>query len=381
MPKFSISATELTDTDVNFVALVKRGANRLPFRITKGDEPMLDLYKLARTAFKKADPVPAIVAVVVQKGANLTSIDDALKSVGIDVATFTKSDQGGLITATRKTDEAPEGVMLVKMGDNVMLAVSGLQKGFSGYDFSSSDFGEVHATGSFCCSASVASDMLQMTIGNILGECESPSDASTKIAKACDGFKGYMTALTSALPVQAFKADVALLKAAAADPFPAAKKHPHAGVALAIAHAAHAAASAAGQAGTMLADNAQGGTDDDQQTGPAQGQTNAKPARKADGDDDGAKAAAALAKEKAAEAKKADAGKNGTGAGFEGGAGTQTNPKATADDAANTEVDAKPGAKTSGTDSGMPAKAKAATRKTNGFDPDGDGDDDSIMTG
>ena len=57
-------------------------------------------------------------------------------------------------------------------------------------------------------------------------------------------------------------------------------------------------------------------------------------------------------------AAKADAGKNGTGAGAEG-EGTGTTPRATADDAANTEVDAKPGKRVSGDNSGMPAKAKA----------------------
>jgi hypothetical protein len=371
LAKFTINATELTDTDVNFVALVKRGANRLPFRITKGDEPMLDLYKLARTAFKKADPVAMICAVVVQKGANLASIDGALMSVGIDVATFARSEKGGLITATRKSDDAPEDVMLVKLDDNVMLAVSCLKKGFSGYDFSSSDFGEVHATGAFCSSASVASDMLQMTIANILCECEAPDEALAKISEACGDFTEYMTALTSALPVQAFKADVALRKANAADSS-LAKKHPHAGVALAIAHAAHAAAAAAGQAGTMIATDSDGAPTTAAHDSPPVGAgKTAHPNNK----NDSSAAAEALDSEKVKKAglAKVASGGNGTGAGFEAGAGTATSAKATADDAANTEVDAKRGAKVSG--------AKKAER--NGFvaDSDGDGDDDTEMSG
>jgi hypothetical protein len=65
-------------------------------------------------------------------------------------------------------------------------------------------------------------------------------------------------------------------------------------------------------------------------------------------------------------AAKADAGKNGTGAGAEEGAGTGTTPRATSDDAENTEVDAKPGAAVSGDASGLPAKAKAPTQKAEG---------------
>jgi hypothetical protein len=371
VPKFSINATELTDTDVNFVALVKRGANRLPFRITKGDEPMLDLYKLARTAFKKADPVAMICAVVVQKGANLALIDGALMTVGIDVATFARSEKGGLITATRKSEDAPEDVMLVKLDKDVMLAVSCLKKGFNGYDFNSSDFGEVHATGAFCSSASTASDMLQMTIANILCECEAPDEALAKISKACEDFTQYMTVLTSALPVQAFKADVALRKANAADPFPA-KKHPHAGVALAIAHAAHAAAAAAGHAGAMIsADSdatATGGANDSL---PVEAGKAAHSAKKRDGN----AAGEALAVEKANKvgAVKAAAGDNGTGAGFKAGAGTATNAKATADDATNTAVEANNRARVSG--------AKKAERNSFVADSDGDGDDDTEMSG
>ena len=58
MRKLQLKATELVDTDVNFVSLVTRGANRIPFRITKEDEQMLDLHKIARSLFKTADPSP-----------------------------------------------------------------------------------------------------------------------------------------------------------------------------------------------------------------------------------------------------------------------------------------------------------------------------------
>ena len=65
MARLEMKATELTNTDVNFVSLVKRGANRIPFRITKGDEDM-DLYAIGRRIFQKSDPVPTVVAVLAQ---------------------------------------------------------------------------------------------------------------------------------------------------------------------------------------------------------------------------------------------------------------------------------------------------------------------------
>ena len=46
--KIKTTATELKNVDVRFISLVKRGANRLPFRILKseGDSKMIDLTTL-----------------------------------------------------------------------------------------------------------------------------------------------------------------------------------------------------------------------------------------------------------------------------------------------------------------------------------------------
>ena len=59
MGRMQIEATELKGTDVSFVSLVKHGANRIPFRIVKEDqEAMLDLGKIGRQMFRKADAKP-----------------------------------------------------------------------------------------------------------------------------------------------------------------------------------------------------------------------------------------------------------------------------------------------------------------------------------
>jgi hypothetical protein len=117
-----------------------------------------------------------------------------------------------------------------------------------------------------------------------------------------------------------------------------------------------------------------GGTDDDQQTGDglgdrANGAAKAKTRKDAaniavgDVEADDPLMPAKDAGKGPQRAAKADAGKNGTGAGFELGDGTGTTDSATADDAANTEADAAPGGRTSGTDTGLPAKAKSPTKK------------------
>ena len=55
-----VKANELSDVDVRFVSLVKRGANRIPFRLTKEDTSrMLDFVKLFRKSDEEAKPAPS----------------------------------------------------------------------------------------------------------------------------------------------------------------------------------------------------------------------------------------------------------------------------------------------------------------------------------
>ena len=355
MPTFQIKATELTDTDVSFVSLVKRGANRIPFRITKGDQDMIDLHKIGRSLFRKADTAPAVVGVVARKGADLKAIRAVMKAADIPYGNFVKKSDGAEGTVSYKAAGDHEGVMLLKMNDDFALVVSNLKKAFQGYDFDSKDFKSVHATNSFASSVSAAFDSLRNTIANIMDGSKDPKGASSEIESAIDEFKDHVSTLVSGLPEKAMKADAALLKASKpqddGDEQDADDQDDD--------------------------DNDGGGTDDDQETGDDQGD-NANGGKKttmksSDGkelDDEGDPGA----KDPLMPAKKDDAGKNGTGAGAEMGKGTETNPRATADDEQNTEVNAKPGGKTSGTDTGLPAKAKAPTKKAAGCEQD---DDDS----
>ena len=64
------------------------------------------------------------------------------------------------------------------------------------------------ASGSFCTSMCVATDMLSATIGNILAYADSPDTAADQIEKAVGEYQSYVVTLAKGLPVQAFKADV-----------------------------------------------------------------------------------------------------------------------------------------------------------------------------
>ena len=63
---------------------------------------------------------------------------------------------------------------MVRVNETVGMVVSGLQKAFDGFDFASTSFSDVMASGSFCSSMCTATDMLSATIGNILAYANSP---------------------------------------------------------------------------------------------------------------------------------------------------------------------------------------------------------------
>lgn len=209
MPKLQIKANELVETHADFVSLVKRGASRIPFRITKEDEPMLDLHSIGRRLFKKAEQPAQVVAVITQKGADLEGLAAAFQKAEIDPTIFVKSEDGHVVTL-RKADADTEDAVVLQCANDVALVVTGLKKSFDSYSYNSTDFTTVLGTEGVYPSMCTAKDALSTVISNILYTSLSPSDAATKVAAAVDDFKDYLVNVLANVPVHAFKADVEL---------------------------------------------------------------------------------------------------------------------------------------------------------------------------
>lgn len=296
MSLLRISATELTNTDVDFVALVKRGANRLPFRITKGDDEMIDLNAIGRRFLKKADAAPSVVAIIARKeDAKSPSIAALAKAYGLDDEKLEKSEDDALLTLTKK-DAPTTGVIVVKLDDNtgVSVANSKLKRGFDNFDFAGTAFEGLAGSQGFCVGPTVAAGLHKSAIDAIVADPDIAT-LQDRLTKANDAFAAYFGVLTAYAPAELMKAGTG---------------------------------------------NANGGAGMDQETGDGLGDQANK-----------------------GKTTKADAGKNGTGAGVEMGQGTGTNDRATADDEANTEVNATDGEHVSGDDSGLDPKLKAPTKK------------------
>jgi hypothetical protein len=82
-----IRAHALSDVDVRFVSLVRRGANRIPFRFTKKDQSPVDFFKF----FHKSDTTPVI------ESESEPVTNDAAVSAKLDALVKSLDELSGLV--------------------------------------------------------------------------------------------------------------------------------------------------------------------------------------------------------------------------------------------------------------------------------------------
>lgn len=207
MPELKVNAHELVNTRTDYVSLVKRGANRLPFRIVKAeDEDMLDLHAIGRKMFRKADPVPEIVAVITTSETNSEALAKAFTEAGLDPALFAKSEEGEIITLAKADADTAKDRVIIKTSDDVALVVSGVQKAFDAYSGNSS-FSEAFASQSFYPSFYRAAEVLNEVVFHKLQKANTPAEAASMISEVLADFSAYVTVLASSLPQSAFYVD------------------------------------------------------------------------------------------------------------------------------------------------------------------------------
>ncbi len=202
--KVIIQARELSEMDVNIISLVKRGANRIPFRIVKSDgETTMNLSNLF--VWKQAPQLPAVVAVVLAKSANQEVYTKALAEGGFEVDHVTEGENETVTLMFTKSDEMTDAIAL-KISDDAALIVVGVEKGLLSFPDSNSFIENITKAG-FAPSYHIANEILNETVGNIIFSEGDAAETKEAVSKAISDFGGYIEAILSTIPVQAFKAE------------------------------------------------------------------------------------------------------------------------------------------------------------------------------
>ena len=221
---FKVEVDELTEVDVEGIALVKRGANRIPFRIIKREDGedrkmnfnIKDLFKSAEAAPVK----PQIVGVILNKDASVEgyrkSIEDAGHKILEDHA-IADSDTHFLKMA-EGLDEVDSGVL--KINEDIALVITGLSKALADFPDTNS-FSENLAKTQFFPGLGLAMGTLQDTVRNIAFSEEDDADAIGLLTVALDDFKEFVVKLAAATPAEVAKfegLEAALIEKAEDDP-------------------------------------------------------------------------------------------------------------------------------------------------------------------
>ncbi|QIN95168.1 hypothetical protein DLP3_005 [Stenotrophomonas phage vB_SmaS_DLP_3] len=202
-----ISMNKMGDADVNFVSLVGRAANRIPFRITKSDKENkmgLDLSGIGRALkgkkVEKAEVKPELVAVVVEKSDLLPQITDAVSAAGLAVDNVVEDAETGTVAFVQKESEEGEDLTTIKMDGNVSVVV----KGFSAYCDHLKDFNEIVQAQGFYAGMDVATSALRDSVYKGLYNSDNPQEAVAKAETVLSQFTTYMKTLVGNLPANAF---------------------------------------------------------------------------------------------------------------------------------------------------------------------------------
>lgn len=210
MPKIKIEANELIDVDATHVSLVKRGANRVPFRIVKNADGKRSpaMFHFDRLFRKEAAPAaPAVSAIVVSKSLTAKQAKHVVTKAGFDADRMNDEHDGAYVFP--QIDGDIDG-KLVKMDDNIAIVVTGeaIQKAFEGMNFEATSFDTVMAQEGFVPSIDMAMGMLRNTVANILSKAESRDDLVSKMEQAVEEFGEFVAALSTAVPDDAFRMEV-----------------------------------------------------------------------------------------------------------------------------------------------------------------------------
>lgn len=197
MARIRAKLKELRNADVRFISLVDRAASRIPFRVLKRENEMLDLMSV----FKGEKIKPSVTAVVVfaqNDEAVSEEIRQSIANAGFTTEVVTKADNEETLVYSQ--GEAVEGeTKLVRLSDQMVVVVKGL-------DEPTGMFGEIVAEHGFYPGFEMALVAFGQKLNAIIRKSD---DTKSELKEVLDSFDSYVKLLAE-IPSGCFKADDAV---------------------------------------------------------------------------------------------------------------------------------------------------------------------------
>ena len=207
MGKIKLNVNKLGDPTVNYISLVSRGANRIPFRIVKHEKQessmidlaSLNLSKLFKTekAAESTTPQPAIVGFVTMKDENFDLVKKHLKDAGFKISSIAEEADGSVVF--KQQDEMPEEFAVLKMSDALLVLVDNL-------DAEGAVDGTIYESllkeDSFLPSQTIASQGMTLAMEEISAANEPTAEKVAKMELVTKDYNDYLAKLFSWVPSQ-----------------------------------------------------------------------------------------------------------------------------------------------------------------------------------
>lgn len=222
--KVKVKLKELTNPDLRFVSLVKRGANRIPFRITKAEKEQkmgsIDLAHIgSMLKLKAAQSTPVVAGIVVAKGdaKQFAAVTKAVADSGFKADEIKDLGEGAVMFV--QLPEPDKGAHVVRLSDSTVVCL----KDFSPFEeklAANVDFEPALKQDGFYQGVGVATLAYSKAMGALLQK----GDSAEAVAKVTEKFNAYVSTLVEGIPANAFKMDKAVTDAVTANPVAEVKK-------------------------------------------------------------------------------------------------------------------------------------------------------------
>lgn len=216
MATIKLNTTKMLNSDANFISLVERGANRIPFKIIKQESSMskhfnaLDLSSIFTQKSEAAKVEPKVIGVAAMKDEDLPSLVEQLNEAGFNTANMLELEDGSVVFKQDESDDLEgDDVAVIRLNDHLAL----ITKGFSPYccDMGTGEgkmsFIETVQAKGFYPGFRTVVEAMQDGVDSLLRNSVDPSTAATEVAKLFDEAKMYALTMVKALPSKAFKAE------------------------------------------------------------------------------------------------------------------------------------------------------------------------------
>lgn len=209
----TIKAKEMFGAEPEFVSLVGRGANGVPFRIMKSEDTTMSLARglnlgalFARRA-QKADATPTVLAVVAVEGVDVDAAKELIAKAGLEFDAVAEVE-GGVVFANEGVELEGDHIITVKLDETAAVIVN-VQKEFNPFS-GSTDFDENLASLGFFPGLRLAQDVFADVAFTAMAKADSKTAAAEVIGKLTTDFGAAVANMVSDLPDSVFKMEEVL---------------------------------------------------------------------------------------------------------------------------------------------------------------------------